>query len=353
MAEVRAYHDMRRLTSHPAPQYLVCHDVDGGRKNVDIAGNALFRAEKVWRDRLQALLDPVGNGIEQLIHKIAARLERAVRRRLRNIALCVRLQRMCVGIDRDNNLGSHRAARRHGHRVGHAAVEQPLSVQLHRADNTGQSDGRPHRIDDRALIQPHLAAGMQIARDCHERLLEALYGRVLLDCVEEGDNALAFDQAAACQVDIEEAGHFAPVHAVGPLLQRVQLARDVGRSHERAHGAAGHDIRFDAFFREGTQGADVTPSARPAAAQRDADLGFLHRPLPPGPRAISAARPIPGTARTNSPPHGMPRRASNPFLPRHRAPRQSRPPGLPAPRPVSRFPRSKACGNRARPAYRL
>ena len=109
-------------------------------------------------------------------------------------------------IDRDHNVGAHRARQRHGHGVDEPAVHQHHAVAQHRREQPGHGDRGAHRVERRAAAQPDFRPGVQRRRDRGERHGQLLDRAVREVAPEEIHQPLALEQAAA-QAHIHEPDH--------------------------------------------------------------------------------------------------------------------------------------------------
>ena len=113
-------------------------------------------------------------------------------------------------------------------------------------------------------------------------------GRQVLDhavaevAVEAIDEALAVDKASAGEVEVEVAEYAPSRQVTGEKFEMVEL---VGGEATADHGpdrCAGNDVRPDTGLLQCPQNADVGPSARGSAAQRQSDLAQCHGRSPAG-----------------------------------------------------------------------
>ncbi|MEJ2374986.1 MAG: hypothetical protein P8Y71_06000 [Pseudolabrys sp.] len=100
----------------------------------------------------------------------------------------------------------------------------------HGAEDTGQRDRRAHGVFDRAFARPNLAAGFEIGGDGRERFAVTFDFGGDVQLLEQGDDLLAADQAAAAQPHVEQADDVAPGEFEREHLQGRELAGDIGRA---------------------------------------------------------------------------------------------------------------------------
>jgi hypothetical protein len=66
------------------------------------------------------------------------------------------------------------------------------------------------------------------------------------------------------------------VEVSGPVLERIELAREMQPSDESPHRCAADDVRLDARSGQGAHDANMRPAASPAAAEGETDGGSAH-----------------------------------------------------------------------------
>src|SRR6185312_10174337 len=179
-----------------------------------------------------------------------------------------------IEIDRDGEPRAEGAADRDRHRVDQRAIDQPAPVHRHRRKEAGNGIGGAHRIDDAALAQPYLMAGVEIGGDADERLRQVVDGVLDQRRVEDLQDAPAGDDAAIAEVEIEQPAQPHLGEAAGPGLELRQMAAEIDRADDRADRAAADDVRNDAFALEDAQHAEMTPTPRDTAAEGNADGGI-------------------------------------------------------------------------------
>ncbi len=249
VAKAGAELDLGGIAGHPGPGDTLLHDVDGAGHHPPHArgtGLALAPAEPLAEE--------------------AARggLVRFVRPGLVQVG---------VEVDGDHHLGPHGAGQRDGHGVDHGAIHQPAVVDPGRGQNAGHAAGGAHALAQGALLQPDLAAGIELGGDAGEGERQALHGGIPQMGCGDAEHLVTAEQAAG-EGGIEQPHHLQAVEAAYPALQLVQFTGGIGGADEAADGAARHQIRLDAEALQRPYDADVRPSSGGAAAQGQAQAGF-------------------------------------------------------------------------------
>jgi hypothetical protein len=129
------------------------------------------------------------------------------------------------------------------------------------AQDPAQRDRGAHRLVDRPGLQPDLAAGRHVRGDGGVLRLVAFDRLADAQLAQEGHHLPAVDQPAARQADIGQADDLAPGRALRPLPELGQMARDMGRTDQRAHRRPADDVGLDAGLAQRIDDADMRPSA--------------------------------------------------------------------------------------------
>ena len=136
------------------------------------------------------------------------------------------------------------------------------------SENDARSD-----FDQRPRPQPDLMSGDQIGRDGgerHRQIFDPLVAHVFLHL---GHQPPAADQAAAAHAQIQIADDLHAAEIAGPLLQRIQMTRQIAAADQGADRCAGDDIRLYAQPFKSAQDADMSPPTGDTGSKRQADAG--------------------------------------------------------------------------------
>ena len=102
--------------------------------------------------------------------------------------------------------------------------------------------------------------------------------------------ALAADQAAPGEREIEQAEYPAPGQSAGERLEHVEPSGRIAAANQCADRRADDDIELQAQSVEFPQRPDMRPAARRARAEHEPDLRSAPPPLPPAGSDVDSTR---------------------------------------------------------------
>ncbi len=187
---------------------------------------------------------------------------------------------IAIQIDGDDGSRAEGAGGRDRHGIDEGAVGQPTAADIDGTEDAGQRIRCAHGVDEPATRQPNFVAGAQFCRHRNELAFQILDLHVFEVAIELVAQTGACEQAAAGQIEVEEAEYFAARQRAGEVFEFVEFTRCVASADDGADRGADDDIWLDAGLDQGFHDPDVGPSPGNATAKCDCDLAFAHMPLP-------------------------------------------------------------------------
>ncbi|ENN85732.1 hypothetical protein RHSP_36175 [Rhizobium freirei PRF 81] len=162
----------------------------------------------------------------------------------------------------------------HGNRNGidQSAIDQRSSVGAHRLENAGQGVGSAQCRDQRSIGDPYFVTGGQLRSNGDERVLQILDRQAFKMLLHTLGQPHAAEQTAAADGQIKKARDTAHGQRTGEGLQFVEFAGEIAAAHQRTDRRACDHANGYARLVQGAQHANMRPSARRAAAERQRDL---------------------------------------------------------------------------------
>jgi len=181
--------------------------------------------------------------------------------------------RPCGGLgpqpDGQGDVRAEPAGGPHGHRGGHAAVQEHAAVDAHRWEDPGNSDRRTHGVRGRTVVQQHGGAGQDVgghgAEPARERLDGAAREHLIQAGAQDGgvqqtESTVGPGRAEVC-----------PGRAVDPLGDLIGAdARRPAGPDQRAGAGPGHHGHLDARGLQDLQDTDMHGSPRRTTGQDEA-----------------------------------------------------------------------------------
>jgi hypothetical protein len=218
----------------------------------------------------------------------------------------LRLEQRSPEVDRDHDVGAHRAGHVDGQVVGEPAVDEQAILQAQRLDDAGDRHAGAHCGGQLALAQYDRLAADEVGRDRAEgnrQIVEALKAPDLAEPTQHAfeldarHRSLGQQNVTAAQADLDrsEIGRIVALQPNGPFFARRQsrksscvdiaservlhvVDRDAGSerpAHDRSHARAGEAVDRDSQLLKHLQDPDVRRASRAPARQHQTDSGAL------------------------------------------------------------------------------
>ena len=215
------------------------------------------RLRPATRQRCGGLGEVRGDGVELGDRRVLGRVVQGVAARQRS-----------GEIDCDDVVRPEPAT--HGDRDGvrHRPIEQPVSIDQDRLEDSGQRVGGADRLDDVARAEAHLAARAELRRDRRERQVEILDAEPAEIAAETSPQPDPADESRAPEREIHHREDAAPVQPSRKMFQRIEPPGRMACADHRADRGAGDDVDGHALGCQLPYDPDMRPAERRAAAKR-------------------------------------------------------------------------------------